>query len=57
MQAATRTLTVNVKDIDDHAPMFDRQKNSVPLRLEVVEEMKLGSLGFTNFMLVSFLKF
>ena len=43
MQQATRTLTIKVKDIDDHAPMFDRQKNSVPLRLEVVEEMALGS--------------
>ncbi len=43
VQQATRTLTIKVKDIDDHAPMFDRQKNSVPLRLEVVEEMALGS--------------
>ena len=43
VQQATRTLTIVVKDVDDHAPMFDRQKNSVPLRLEVVEEMEIGT--------------
>ena len=32
-----------VKDIDDHPPKFNRQKNSVPLSMEVEEELPIGS--------------
>ena len=30
-------------DVDDHAPVFKRQRNSVPIELQVTEEIKLGS--------------
>ena len=43
VQQATRTLSVIVKDIDDHPPQFHRQRNSVPLAMEVLEEMELGN--------------
>lgn len=42
VQQATRTLQVVVKDIDDHPPLFNRQRNSVPLTMEVTEEIPVG---------------
>ena len=29
--------------MDDHAPVFKRQRNSVPIELQVTEEIALGS--------------
>ena len=43
VQQTTRLLTVIVKDKDDHPPRFDRQRNSVPLTLDVEEELPIGS--------------
>lgn len=43
VQQTTRTLQVIVNDIDDHPPMFNRQRNSVPLTMEVLEEMEIGN--------------
>ena len=43
VQQTTRLLNVFVKDIDDHPPEFDRQKNSVPLSMEVEEEQPVGT--------------
>jgi hypothetical protein len=42
-QQTSRLLMVKVKDIDDHAPVFNRQKNSVPFEIEVTEEIPVGS--------------
>ena len=42
-QQTSRLLNVIVKDIDDHPPRFDRQKNSVPLSMDVEEELELGT--------------
>ena len=42
VQQTTRTLEVQVQDIDDHPPQFNRQRNSVPLRMEVLEEIDIG---------------
>ena len=42
-QQTSRTLTVLVKDVDDHPPVFARQRNSVPLMMEVEEEMEIGT--------------
>ena len=42
VQQTTRTLQVVVNDIDDHPPKFNRQRNSVPLTMEVLEETKIG---------------
>ena len=42
VQQTTRTLEIQVQDIDDHPPQFARQRNSVPLRMEVLEEVDLG---------------
>ena len=30
-------------DVDDHAPVFKRQRNSVPIELQVTEEIPLGT--------------
>ena len=49
VQQTTRTLQVIVNDIDDHPPMFNRQRNSVPLTMEVLEEMEIGNQIGTNF--------
>ena len=43
VQQTSRLLNVVVKDIDDHPPKFNRQKNSVPLSMEVEEELPIGS--------------
>jgi len=42
VQQTSRLLTVNVKDVDDHPPQFERQRNSVPLMMEVEEEMPIN---------------
>ena len=48
-QQTSRVLNVTVKDINDHPPQFDRQRNSVPISMEVQEEMPVGSkLGVIN---------
>ena len=43
VQETTRLLTVRVRDVDDHPPHFVRQRNSVPLSMQVEEEMEIGS--------------
>ena len=43
VQETTRLLTVRVRDVDDHPPQFDRQRNSVPLSMEVEEELQIGT--------------
>merc|ERR1719512_187401 len=43
VQQTSRTLEVVVKDIDDHPPQFNRQRNSVPITIEVEEEMAPGT--------------
>jgi hypothetical protein len=43
VQETTRLLTVRVKDVDDHPPHFIRQRNSVPLSMEVAEELETGT--------------
>ena len=49
VQQTSRLLNVIVKDIDDHPPKFNRQKNSVPLSMEVEEELPIGSkIGEVN---------
>ena len=40
---AQAKLYVVVKDVNDHKPKFNRQKNSVPLSMEVEEELDIGS--------------
>lgn len=47
-QASTRVLTINVVDVDDHEPRFDRQIDSQPLELMVFEEQPVGAI-FGNF--------
>jgi len=42
VQQTSRLLTVIVKDVDDHPPQFERQRNSVPLMMEVEEEMPIN---------------
>lgn len=42
VQQTSRLLTVVVKDVDDHPPQFERQRNSVPLMMEVEEEMPIN---------------
>ena len=42
-QQTSRLLRVRVRDIDDHAPVFQRQRNSVPIEMAVEEELPLGS--------------
>ena len=42
-QQASRLMNVIVTDVDDHAPLFKRQRNSVPIELEIKEEIPLGS--------------
>ena len=42
-QQSSRLMNVVVTDVDDHAPVFKRQRNSVPIELEVMEEIPLGS--------------
>ena len=42
-QQTSRLMNVVVTDVDDHAPTFRRQRNSVPVELEVREEIPLGS--------------
>ena len=42
-QQTSRLMNVIVTDVDDHAPIFKRQRNSVPVELEVMEEIPLGS--------------
>jgi len=42
VQQTSRLLTVKVKDVDDHPPKFERQTNSVPLMMEVEEEMPIN---------------
>jgi len=44
VQQTSRLLTVIVKDVDDHPPHFDRQRNSVPLSMDVVEEIPIGTI-------------
>ena len=44
VQQTSRLLTVQVRDIDDHPPHFVRQRNSVPLSLEVEEELEIGTM-------------
>ena len=43
-QQTSRLLQVVVTDIDDHAPAFSRQKNSVPVEIEAIEEMPLNTV-------------
>ena len=43
VQQTSRLLNVVVKDVNDHKPKFNRQKNSVPLSMEVEEELDIGS--------------
>ena len=33
-----------VTDEDDHPPVFNRQRNSVPLEIETMEEVRVGTL-------------
>jgi len=42
VQQTSRLLKVIVKDVDDHPPQFERQRNSVPLMMEVEEEMPIN---------------
>lgn len=42
-QQTSRLMSVVVTDVDDHAPVFKRQRNSVPVELEVMEEIPLAS--------------
>ena len=44
VQQTSRLLNVMVKDIDDHPPKFDRQKNSVPMSMDVMEEVPENSV-------------
>uniref|UniRef100_A0A336M3U9 CSON011722 protein n=1 Tax=Culicoides sonorensis TaxID=179676 RepID=A0A336M3U9_CULSO len=37
-QAATRVLVINVMDVDDHKPRFEREIDARPVELEVLEE-------------------
>jgi len=43
VQETTRLLTVKIKDVDDHPPQFIRQRNSVPLSMQVEEELDIGT--------------
>ena len=48
-QQTSRVLNVTVKDINDHPPQFDRQRNSVPISMEIQEELPVGTkLGEIN---------
>ncbi len=42
-QQTSRLMNVVVTDVDDHAPVFKRQRNSVPIELQVFEEIPLGT--------------
>lgn len=43
-QQTSRLLKVVVDDVDDFSPVFERQRNSVPLEIEVIEELPLGTV-------------
>jgi hypothetical protein len=36
-------VKVVVTDVDDHAPVFSRQRNSVPVEIAVPEELPVGT--------------
>ena len=44
MEQTSTILTVVVTDEDDHPPVFNRQRNSVPLEIETMEEVRVGTL-------------
>lgn len=41
-QASTRVLKINVLDVDDEDPLFNRELNSKPIELMVLEEQSSG---------------
>ena len=43
-QQTSALLTVVVTDEDDHAPVFNRQRNSVPIEIQTYEEIPKGSI-------------
>ncbi|XP_063702044.1 cadherin-23 [Culicoides brevitarsis] len=43
-QAATRVLVINVMDVDDHKPRFEREIDANPLELQVLEEQPVGTI-------------
>ena len=43
-QQTSTLLTVVVTDEDDHPPVFNRQRNSVPVEIESYEEIPVGSI-------------
>lgn len=42
-QSTTRVLNINVLDVDDHKPRFERELDSTPIELGVMEEQPLGT--------------
>lgn len=43
-QAATRVLVINVMDVDDHRPRFEREIDAGPIELQVLEEQPQGTV-------------